>query len=51
MGREKNEQIECEEARYRVAERDGRNCPYCGTVVLYGTDSGILWNALLALVR
>ena len=40
MGREKNEQIEREEAQYRAAERDDRRCGYCGQVIPYGTDRG-----------
>ena len=38
MGREKEEQIEREEARRRQAESDGRRCDYCGAVIPYGTD-------------
>lgn len=40
MGLAKNIQIEREEAQYMVAEDDGRRCPYCATVIPYGTDEG-----------
>lgn len=38
MGQEKHEKIEREEAQYRLAERHGRKCAYCGAAIPYGTD-------------
>ena len=40
MGQEKETQVERQEAQYIAAERDGRRCPYCNSVIPYGTDRG-----------
>lgn len=40
MGWEKETAILDEERRFRLAERDGRRCPFCSGVILYGTEPG-----------
>lgn len=40
MGQEKEQQLMDDEARIAAAERDGRNCPFCGEVIPYGVASG-----------
>ena len=40
MGREKDEEIEREEARDNAAERGGRTCAFCPAVISHGTDPG-----------
>jgi len=40
MGQHKREMEERELGQYDAAERDGRNCPHCGSVIPYGTDPG-----------
>lgn len=40
MGREKEERTLREEAREAAARRDGRLCPYCSSVIPYGTELG-----------
>ncbi len=38
MGREKEEMLVKEQARYDAAERAGRRCAYCHAVIPYGDE-------------
>ncbi len=38
MGREKDALLKAEEGRYAAAERDGRLCGYCHSVIPYGDE-------------
>ena len=40
MGREKEAIIIREQAQYDAAERANRRCPYCSSVIPFGTHTG-----------
>lgn len=41
MGKEKERRIKNEQAQYDQAKRDGRRCPYCSSVIPFGTNPGV----------
>lgn len=40
MGQEKEKRIVAEQTQHDAAKRDGRRCPYCQSVIPYGTNPG-----------